>query len=72
VVSHFAEPRGQMFCVLEISSKSSTHSTLLGGGVDADEDQISLLDGLVDVGREEEVATARLADNLLETWLVDG
>lgn len=57
---------------LEISGKSCTNTALLCRCVDRDKDQISLLDGLVNIGGEEEVATAGLADNGVETWLVDG
>ena len=44
---------------------------LLRGRVDTDEDKVGLLDALVDVRREEEVAAAAGPDDLLETGLVD-
>lgn len=57
--------------VLEVGSKSCAHAGFLGRGVDADEDQICLSDSLVDIRREKEVATACLADDVLEAWFVD-
>lgn len=57
---------------LEICRKTSTNTALLRGRVDADEDQVCLLDALVDVGREEEVASARLLDDVNEAGLIDG
>ena len=57
---------------LEISSEAGSHTRLLGGSVDRDEDEVRLANGLVDVGREEEVAAAGLPDDLLQPGLVDG
>ena len=45
---------------------------LLRGRVDTDEDKVGLLDGLVHVGGEGEVATAGLLDHLDESGLIDG
>ena len=59
-------------CVLEISGKASADTGLLGGSVDRDEDEISLLDALVDIGGEEEVAATGFTDDVLKTGLVDG
>ena len=56
---------------LKVSAEARTDTGLLGGGVDTDEDELGLLDGLVDVGGEEEVAAAARPDDLLETGLVD-
>lgn len=56
---------------LEIRGKASTDTALLGGRVDTDEDKVGLEDALVDIGGEEEVATARLTDDVDETRLVD-
>lgn len=56
----------------KVSGTAGAHTGLLGGGVDRDEDKISLLDGTIDVGGEEQVLAAALKDNLLETGLVDG
>ena len=58
--------------VLEISGKPSADTTLLCGRVDADEDEVSLINAFIDIGREEEVATARLTDNVFKTWFIDG
>jgi hypothetical protein len=57
---------------LEVSSEAGTDTALLGGGVDADEDQVGLLDALIDIGGEEEVAATSLSDNVLKTGFVDG
>ena len=57
--------------VLEVSGEACADTALLGRGVDTDEDELGLLDGLVDVGGEEEVAAAAGPDDLLETGLVD-
>lgn len=58
--------------VLEIGGEPSTHTALLRRRVDADEDQIGLFNRLVDVGGEEEIAATCLADNILQTRLIDG
>lgn len=57
---------------LEVRSETSTDTALLGRRVDTDEDKIGFEDALVDVGGEEEVATACLTDDVDETGLVDG
>ena len=44
--------------VLEIGGEAGTDTRLLRGGVDGDENEVRLPDGLVDVGGEEEVAAA--------------
>ena len=41
--------------------------SLKGGG-----DLLGLGDGLVDIGREEEISSSCLLDDLIESWLVDG
>lgn len=45
---------------------------LLRGRVDTDEDEVGLLDGGIDVGREGEVAATGLLDHLDESGLIDG
>jgi hypothetical protein len=35
-------------------------------------DLLGLGDGLVDIGREEEISSSCLLDDLIESWLVDG
>lgn len=35
-------------------------------------DLLGLSDGLVDIGREEEISSSGLLDDLIESWLVDG
>ena len=56
---------------LQIRRIARADARLLRRGVDADEDKVGLLDALVDVRREEEVAAAAGPDDLLETGLVD-
>ena len=58
--------------LLEIGGKASTNTTLLGRGIDRDEDEVGFKDSLVDVGREEQVTAARLLDDFEETGFVDG
>ena len=58
--------------VLEIGGEAGTDTRLLGGCVNRDEDEVCLTDTLVDIGGEEEVATAGFADDVLEAGLVDG
>ena len=58
--------------VLEIGGEAGTDTRLLGRGVDGNENEVGLANALVDIGGEEEVAAARLADDVLEAGLVDG
>ena len=58
--------------LLEVGTEASSHTRLLRRRVDANEDELRLTDGLVDIRREEQVAAARLLHNLDETGLVDG
>ena len=62
----------EMMDTLEICRETRADAGLLCGRVDRDEDEICLEDGLLDVGGEEEVAAAGLADDVLEAGLVDG
>ena len=62
---------GRIWDVLEVSSETGPDARLLGGSVHGHKYEVSLPDGLVDVGREEEVAAACLTDDLLEARLVD-
>ena len=57
---------------LEICGKASTDTALLRRGVYADEDEICLLNGLVDIRGEEQVAATADFDDIDETGLVDG
>ena len=57
--------------VLEICSKASADTALLCGRIDTDEDEVSLLDALVDVGGKEEVAASAIAHDVLEARFVD-
>jgi hypothetical protein len=56
----------------KISSHTSTHSRLLSGSVDRDEDEISLLNGAINVSGEEQVLSSAFKDNLIQTGLIDG
>lgn len=58
--------------VLEISGEPCAHTALLRGCVHTDEDEVGLFDTLIDIGREEKVASACLTDNVFEAWLIDG
>lgn len=58
--------------VQEIRGVSSSDSVLLRGRVYGNEDEVGLNDGLVDIGREEEVLAAVREDDLLESRLEDG
>lgn len=57
--------------VLEIRGKARADAALLGGRVDADKDEVRVLDALVDVRREEQVAPPALAHDVLQPRLVD-
>ncbi len=57
--------------ILQVRSNACTDTRLLRGGVDRDEDQVSLLDRTVDIRREEKIATACLANDMVEPWLID-
>jgi hypothetical protein len=56
----------------KISSHASTHSGFLGGSVDRDKDEISLLDGGIYIRGEEQVLATALKDNLIQTRFVNG
>ncbi len=58
--------------VLEISSEPSTNACLLGGRIDGDKNKVGFLDALVDIGREEEIATACFSNHFFETGLING
>lgn len=57
--------------VLEIGGKASANARLLRRRVDTNEYEVRLADTLVYVRREEQVAAARLADDVLQARLVD-
>ena len=57
---------------LEVGCIASTHARLLCRGVDADENEIGLLDRSLYVGRKEEVATTCFLDDFDETRFVNG
>ena len=56
--------------ILEIGSETCSNATLLGGRVDADEDEVGVLDAFVHIGGEEEIAVAGLADDIFEIGLI--
>lgn len=55
----------------KVGSHTSAHTRLLGGSVDRDEDEVSLLDGGINVSGEEQVLATAIKDNLLEARLID-
>ena len=58
--------------VLEVARPAGTAPEHLRGGVDADEYDVALLHRRLDVGGEEEVASAHLPHHFDEAWLVYG
>lgn len=60
------------FYLRKISGHTSTHTSLLGGGVDRDKDQISIDNSLVNIGGEEQVLATTSKDDLIQTRFVDG
>lgn len=57
--------------ILEIGCEAGTNTTLLRWCVNTDEDEIGFPDALLNIGREEQVASSCLANNILKTWLVN-
>lgn len=57
---------------LEVGCIASTHARLLCRGVDANENEIGLLDRSLYVGRKEEVATTCCLDDFDKTRFVNG
>lgn len=66
---HDDEKKGEKH-ELEVGSKASTNTSLLCGGVDADENEVCLLDGAVYVRGERQVATTCLFDNIVEARFI--
>jgi hypothetical protein len=63
---------GGFFPVLQVGGHAGAHPEGLGGGVDADEDDVVLPDGRFDVGAEKEVAAAGRLYHLVQAGLEDG
>ena len=57
---------------LEVGCVASTYARLLCRGVDADENEIGLLDRLLYVGRKEEVTATCFLDYIDKTRFVNG
>lgn len=55
-----------------VSGAAGTDTTVLGGGVDGDEDNVGLTNVLGDVGREEKVGLAGLKSNLVRGTVLVG
>lgn len=58
-------------CSLEICGEPSTDTRLLRRGVDRDKDEIRLENALVDIGREKQVPSPRLTNDVLQPRLID-
>lgn len=61
-----------MIYVLQVCGETGSHTTFFRGRVDTDKNEVRLLDRLVNITREEEVASPRLADNVFKTRLING
>jgi len=86
VANHQRSSRHICLDLLQVSSEASSDTRLFGGGVDGNEDKatckrmslrgggdlLGLGNGLVDIGRKEEISSSCLLDDLIESWLVDG
>lgn len=57
---------------LEIGCVASTNTTFLCRCIDADENKVGLLNGLVYARGEKEVATASFLDDVDEPWFIYG
>lgn len=62
---------GSELPVGEVGGTAGANSNLLRRGVDGDEDDVSLLDSLVNLGGEEQVLATAGLDDLVKTRLVD-
>ena len=63
---------GRLFPVLQIGGFARALAKGLGGGVDADKDDVGLGDVAVDLGGEEEVLAPGAEDDLIQAGFVDG
>lgn len=57
--------------VLEVSSKTGTNTSFLGRRVDRDEDEVSLLDAFIHIGREKQITATRLSYDFLQSGFID-
>lgn len=57
--------------IFDICGPTSTNSLSLGGSVDGNKDDISVLDFLVKVGREEKISTTTFLDDIEQFGLVN-
>ena len=68
----FQDLAGRLFPVSEIRRHPRPDAEGLGGGVDADEDDVVVPDGPFDIRREKEIFPPRLGDDLVQARFVDG
>ena len=70
-VGNFGNSSSSQFNVVQICGETSAETTLLGRGVDRDEDQVGLFDSLVNFRREKKVSTSACLDDINESRFVD-
>uniref|UniRef100_A0A8W7PYL8 Uncharacterized protein n=1 Tax=Anopheles coluzzii TaxID=1518534 RepID=A0A8W7PYL8_ANOCL len=70
VLRHLGDHAGATLDVFEVSRTAPPIAVRFCGRVDGDEDQLRFLDRFLDVGGEEQVAVAALADHFVEAGLV--
>ena len=71
-VGDLGDPSGSQFDVVQVCGETSAETTLLGRGVNGNEDQVGFGDSLVDFSGEEQVSASALLDNVDQSRLVDG
>ena len=58
-------------CVLEISSKACTNTTLLGWGIHADKNQVRLVYGTIDFHCKEQILSPRSTNYIFQARFID-
>jgi hypothetical protein len=57
---------------LQVCGEASAHAALLGWSIDRHENEICFPDALIDIGAEEEVASASLTNDIVEARFIYG